>query len=172
MESQLATQRRDTLFSFDWRPSPYLARMSFQALSVVSPSGSRIRKKRKTIEVRRWAPETLPIHDLVIVQNDTRLTDESPEDPAGRVVAIVDVLTVRDWTAEDLEASGATEFQEGFLAWELSNIRPLAYGQFVPAQLGIYELELEDRYIMYPESHVFPEVESENGDSPVVEEEE
>jgi len=148
--------------------------MSFQALSVVSPSGSRIRKKRKTIEVRTWAPETLPLQDLLIVQNDTRLTDEAPEDIAGRVVAIVDVLNVRPWTAEDLEASGATEFQEGYLAWELSNIRPLAYGQFVPAQLGLYELELEDRHIMYPETHVFPEVETEgeNGDTPIEEKDE
>lgn len=142
--------------------------MSFQALSVVSPAGSRIRKKRKTIEVRSWAPETLPLQDLIIVQNDTRLSDETPEDTAGRVVAIVDVINVRPWTAEDLEASGATEFQEGYLAWELSNIRPLAYAQFVPAQLGLYELDLEDRYILYPETHVFPaaEAESENGDVP------
>lgn len=130
--------------------------MPFQVLSVVAPGGSRIRSKKKTIEVRGWAPESLPLHDLVIVQNETFLTDEAPEDPAGRVVAMVDVLSVRDWTVEDLASSGATEFTEGLLAWELSNIRPMAYEKFVAARKGIYELELIPKHTLYPEGYVIP----------------
>jgi hypothetical protein len=125
--------------------------MLFQVLSVVAPAGSRIRSRRKTIEVRRWALDALPLRNLVIVQNDIRLTDENPEDATGRIVAVVDVVAIREWLAEDLEKSSATEFQEGFLAWELENIRPAAYHRFVPAKLGIYELDLDPKFLVYPE---------------------
>ena len=125
--------------------------MIFQALSVVSPAGSRIRSGRKTIEVRRWRPEVLPLRDLLIVQNGRRLGEEDPEDAAGSVVAMVDVVAVREWREEDVEKAAATAFESGWLAWELENIRPTAYNQFVPAKLGIYEVELNPKYVLHPE---------------------
>lgn len=125
--------------------------MLFQALSVASPAGSLIRSGRKTIEVRRWQPDTLPLRDLLIVQNNTALSDENPEDPAGGIVALVDVVTVRPWQAEDLEKSGRTQFEEGWLAWELENVRPAAYNRFVPAKLRIYEVEVNPKYLMHPD---------------------
>lgn len=138
--------------------------MLFQVLSVVAPAGSRIRSRRKTIEVRRWALDAVPLRNLVIVQNDTRLTDENPEDATGRVVAIVDVVAIRDWLAEDLEKSSATEFQEGYLAWELENIRPAAYYRFVPAKLGIYKLDLDPKFLVHPDGSLADAQQSSAGD--------
>jgi len=138
--------------------------MLFQALSVTSPAGSRIRAGRKTTEVRRWALDALPLRDLLIVQNDIRLTEENPEDAAGRVVAMVDVVAIRDWRVEDLEKSGSTEFEEGWLAWELENIRPAAYHQFVPAKRRIYELDLNPKFVVHPEGSLADMQESRPGD--------
>lgn len=128
--------------------------MIFQTLSIVSPSGSRIRSGRKTIEVRRWRPETLPLRNLLIVQNDVFLNEEMTEDASGRVVAIVDVVKVRPWTEGDLERSAATEFEEGWLAWELENVRPAAYNRYVPAKRRIYETELNPKYLLQPDGAV------------------
>lgn len=125
--------------------------MIFQTLSIVSPSGSRIRSGRKTLEVRRWAPEGLPLRNLLIVQNDVILNEEVAEDAAGRVVAIVDVVSVRPWTNDDLEKSAATEFEEGWLAWELENIRPAAYNRYVPAKRGVYEVEINPKFLLLPD---------------------
>lgn len=139
--------------------------MIFQALSVLSPAGSLIRSGRKTIEVRSWQPPTLPLHNLLIVQNSVRLSDETPADDAGAVVALVDVVAVRDWQPEDLEKSRSEKFEEGYQAWELTNVRPAAYNRFVPARLGVYELEVNPKYLMLPDgayNYVYPE-EAESG---------
>ncbi len=139
--------------------------MIFQALSVLSPAGSLIRSGRKTIEVRDWQPPTLPLHNLLIVQNSVSLSDETPADDAGAVVALVDVVAVRNWTPEDLEKSRSEKFEEGYQAWELTNVRPAAYNRFVPARLGVYELEVNPKYLMLPDgayNYVYPE-ESQNG---------
>ena len=37
------------------------------ALSIVAPNGTRIAQGRKTLEVRAWQPEQLPLKDIVIV---------------------------------------------------------------------------------------------------------
>ena len=58
------------------------------ALSVVSPAGSRIRSKEKIIEVRDWLPDDLPLCELLIVQNEVRLSSKGiTEDSKGKVVA-------------------------------------------------------------------------------------
>ncbi|MBN8710890.1 MAG: ASCH domain-containing protein [Verrucomicrobia bacterium] len=134
--------------------------MIFQALSVLSPAGSLIRSGRKTIEVRGWQPPTLPLLNLLIVQNSVPLSDETPADDAGAVVALVDVVAVRDWQPEDLEKSRSEKFEEGYQAWELTNVRPAAYNRFVPARLGVYELEVNPKYLMLPDgayNYVYPE---------------
>lgn len=139
--------------------------MIFQALSVLSPAGSLIRSGRKTIEVRDWQPPTLPLHNLLIVQNSVPLSDETPADDAGAVVALVDVVAVRAWQPEDLEKSRSEKFEEGHQAWELTNVRPAAYNRFVPARLGVYELEVNPKYLMLPDgayNYVYPE-ESQSG---------
>lgn len=78
------------------------------ALSIVSPHGVNIAAGRKTIEVRSWLPPTLPIRDLLIVENANFLTDGFQVDPNGRAVALVDVRplasTAQVWAKRKLYA--------------------------------------------------------------------
>ena len=115
------------------------------ALSVVAPAGDLIRAGRKRLEIRQWKPATLPLNNLVIVQNQHRLSSTGLcEDPAGIIVALVDVVTVREWRKEDLAAACAETWEDGWLAWELQNVRPLDRRGMVPARLRIYEIDLPD----------------------------
>ena len=91
------------------------------------------------------------MQDLVIVQNSRRLTEEDAEDAAGSIDAVVDVMAVRAWREADLEKSGTTLFEKGWLAWELENIRPAAYNRFVPAKRGLYEVDLNPKYLLHPQ---------------------
>lgn len=114
-----------------------------KALSVVFPAGDLMVAGTKRLEIRRWSPESLPLKDLLIVQNRHRLNAERmPEDPDGIALALVDVVAVRPWAASDLEASGATQWEPGWLAWELANVRGLSQPVRVPARLRIYEVTL------------------------------
>ncbi len=57
---------------------------TYSALSVVAPAGDRIRTGQKTLEIRQWKPDGLPLRDLVIVQNTLRLSSNGiTEDPNG-----------------------------------------------------------------------------------------
>lgn len=118
------------------------------ALSVVDPTGSRIRTGKKTIEVRDWQPDTLPIKNLLIVQNTVRLNSmDQPEDHDGKIVAMVDVTNIRPWVEDDVEASCANYFEDGWLAWELSNIRKIDYPKPVTARLRLYEVEINEELL-------------------------
>ena len=111
-----------------------------KALSVIVKAGFAIASGKKSLEIRRWKPATLPLMDLAIVQNGRRLTEENPVDPEGQVVAVVDVWCVRPWRKEDAEAA-CSEWEDGWLAWELENVRAVVNGPRVPAKLRIYEIE-------------------------------
>lgn len=113
-----------------------------KALSVVRPHGSRIAEGRKTLEVRRWRPALDPSDDLLIVENERRLERDGEEDPSGRAVAIVRVARVRPFLPEDMAAAGARSYEEGWLAWELVDVRPLHLRTSILAARGIYGVEL------------------------------
>lgn len=118
---------------------------TYLALSVVEPAGDRIRAGLKTLEIRRWKPEHLPLRDLLIVQNKVRLSSTGPvEDANGTAVAIVDVVDVREWQPEEVGASCATRWEAGWLAWELQNIRPFQTVHPIPARLRLYTVFLEE----------------------------
>ncbi|ENQ1533089.1 ASCH domain-containing protein [Vibrio parahaemolyticus] len=72
-----------------------------KALSVVQPWGSLIAKGTKSLEIRSWSPEKLPMHDIALVQNEVRLTANGQEDPNGIVVAIIDIVGCRYWDRSD-----------------------------------------------------------------------
>ena len=115
------------------------------ALSVVAPAGDQIRTGRKRLEIRKWQPDTLPLRDLLIVQSRQRLSQTGVrEDSNGKVIALVDVLAVREWRQEDLAAACTAQWEPGWFAWELENVRPLDRVGTVPARLRIYEIELPD----------------------------
>ncbi len=118
---------------------------AFRALSVLAPAGHLIRSGRKTLEIRQWKPEfDLPIFDLLIIQNAKRLSSTGlSHDPDGTVVAMVNVLRVRKWEKEDMVASCSQTFEEGWLAWELQNIRKFDYPLSVPARRRIYQVDLD-----------------------------
>ena len=74
----------------------------YQALSIVAPSAERIVQGSKTLEIRSWQPETLPLKNLVIVENLNFLTKDGDEE-MGRAVALVDIEVVRPWQAHEVE---------------------------------------------------------------------
>jgi len=111
-----------------------------KALSIVAPGGSRIASGEKTLEVRRWQPNLRTDEDLLIVENGRFLRNEGDEDDAGMAVAIVRVSTVRPFMREDMAAACGSYFEEGWLAWELVDVRPLSSTINVKAARGIYEL--------------------------------
>lgn len=52
--------------------------------------------KAKTLEVRSWRPEKLPLKDLVIVENTHFLNNDGDEE-MGKVVALIDIESVHPW---------------------------------------------------------------------------
>lgn len=113
-----------------------------KAISIVRPGGSLIAAGKKTLEVRRWRP-LLPFgENLLVVENDRYLEGEDEDN--GAAVAIVRVAAVRPFTESDMTAACASRFEEGWLAWELDDVRPLAVPIPAPARRKIYEVELPD----------------------------
>jgi hypothetical protein len=116
---------------------------TYKALSVVAPAGDNIRAGSKTLEIRDWGPEELPLRNLVIIQNHIRLSSSGvQEDADGEAVAIVDVEAITDWQEDELEPACASYWEPGWKAWRLSNVRPLQLEEHFPARLRIYNVEL------------------------------
>ena len=93
--------------------------------------------------MREWQPDVLPLRDLLIVENGTRLSRHGvQEDPNGRAVALVDVVAVTPWREEDVAAATAPFWEAGWLAWHLENVRPVEHAEAVPARRRLYEIEL------------------------------
>ncbi|HFQ5259050.1 TPA: hypothetical protein ACGUXQ_004290 [Vibrio vulnificus] len=113
-----------------------------KALSVVEPWGTMIANGLKSLEIRSWSPELLPMLNVALVQNNTRLTRDGDEDVDGRVVAIVDIVSSGPWVKEDCKHSGCdeSEFEEGWLAWKLKNIRKLDNPVSAIAKRKFYDL--------------------------------
>ncbi|EOK5757168.1 hypothetical protein ACM6XL_004164 [Vibrio vulnificus] len=113
-----------------------------KALSVVEPWGTMIANKTKLLEIRTWRPEVLPMLNVALVQNSTRLTKEGDEDMTGQVIAVVDIVSCEPWVKEDCEHSGCdeSEFESGWLAWKLSNVRKLGNPVKAIAKRKFYDL--------------------------------
>ena len=111
------------------------------ALSIVSPHGSNIASGKKTLEVRSWRPESLPIRDLLIVENLNFLSAHNPVDFDGRVVAIVDVEEIHEWQPSEVKEACSSGWEPGYWAWCLSNVRPVTSSEVVPAKTKIYEID-------------------------------
>jgi len=87
----------------------------------------------------------LPLRDLVIVQNRIRLSSEGvTHDPEGEAVAIVDVVSVAEWQADEIDEACASYWEDGWIGWRLSNVRPLYSSGRVPARLRIYSVDLPE----------------------------
>ena len=117
-----------------------------KALSVVEPWGSMIADEIKLLEIRSWEPEQLPLVNVALVQNTKRLTKDGDEDFDGRVIAIIDIVSCAPWEKEDCRHSGCDEsdFEEGWFAWELVNIRKLDNPVSATAKRKFYNLTNEE----------------------------
>lgn len=116
--------------------------ITIKAISIVRPSGGRIASGEKTLEVRRWHPDLQPSEDLLIVENGRFLHVDGDEDPEGIALAIVRVKAVRPFQLADMQAACAGSYAEGWLAWELTDVRRLTRPVTVRAARGIYEVDL------------------------------
>jgi hypothetical protein len=117
-----------------------------KTISIVRPGGSLIASGKKTLEVRRWDHGLPPSEDLLVVENNRFLKGE--DEDHGAAVAIVRVKAVRPFTRLDMAAACASTFEEGWLAWELSDVRSLAKPIPMPAKRKIYEVELSDNFLL------------------------
>lgn len=111
-----------------------------RALSVVAPSGQLIASGKKTIEVRRWLPDLSPEEDLLIVENLNYLRKDGDEEP-GIAVAVVNISPVHPFTPDDIPAACASGFEEGWFAWEISNVRQVDPAINARAARKIYIIE-------------------------------
>lgn len=136
----LDEQARRDLGPYLHGEQPDCQHKTMKALSIVLPSGGRIASGQKTLEVRRWHPQLDPSEDLLIVENGRFLHTEGDEDE-GTAVAIVRVNAVRPFAVADMQAACASSFSEGWLAWELSDVRPIKRPFAVRAARGIYEVD-------------------------------
>ena len=92
--------------------------------------------------MRRWHPELAPTEDLLIVENKRFLHIDGDEDPEGIAVAIVRVKAIRPFEPQDVPAACASYYEEGWLAWELIDIRPLMPPVPMRAARGIYTTDI------------------------------
>lgn len=113
----------------------------YTALSIVTPNGGRIVQGLKTLEVRSWQPESFPLKNLVIVENQNFLLNDGDEE-AGLAVALVDIESVHPWQPEEMEAACASYWAEGYFAWVISNVRPFAEPIEVMAKRKLYKIEV------------------------------
>ncbi|EOQ75216.1 ASCH domain-containing protein [Acinetobacter lactucae] len=113
----------------------------FLALSIVTPNGTRIAEGVKTLEVRSWMPTQLPVKDLLIVENQNFLVKATDEE--GVAVALVDVDSVHAWRNDEVKLACASAWSEGYLAWVLSNVRPIKQPVKILAKRKIYQVELD-----------------------------
>ena len=123
--------------------SEHNAPKPMKTLSIVSPNGGRIASGQKTLEVRRWHPYLDPTEDLLIVENGRFLQVDGEEDD-GLAVAIVRVKSVRPFVEADIPAACASSYADGWLAWELTDVRPITPPVPVRAARGIYQVNLPE----------------------------
>lgn len=117
----------------------------FKALSIVYPSGTKIARGEKTIEVRSWLPPE-GCTELLLIENKNFLRKEGETDPDGTAVAIVKIKNVRPFEESDIAAACATKWEPGYYSWELTEVRPINSSEKLIAARGIYEVELRSHH--------------------------
>ena len=117
-------------------------RRIYPALSIVAPSGSYIAEGIKTLEIRSWRPNELPLKDLVIVENAHYLNQDGDEE-LGIAVALVDISSVHAWQKSEIEQAKASYWEDDYWAWVIENVRPIHPPVNIPARRKIYWVELD-----------------------------
>lgn len=121
--------------------------MKFQALSILKPAVENIINGSKINEIRSWVPTSLPIHNVIIVQNNNYLSNDCDVDE-GLAMALVDFTSVTPWTYDlFLNQNNQTtlnkKWKPGYFIWMIENVRPLPKAIPCEARKGIYTLDLD-----------------------------
>lgn len=116
-----------------------------KAISLKQPWANLIADGEKTIETRTWS--TNYRGPLLIVSSK-----RPPIQPAGCVVALVDLVGCRPMTHYDVEAARC-DLYDGAVAWILARIRKV---QPIPVRgsLGIYDLPYSASDLKVVDEHV------------------
>jgi len=119
----------------------------YKALSVIEPFGDLIITGQKTLEIRSWIPQELPLKNVVLVQNVKRLSEDLEED-VGSALGLIDIDGFHPWAESDLSKSGCDSFTDGYYAWEISNRRPFLAKPKILAKRKIYNLAPQENEII------------------------
>lgn len=110
-----------------------------KALSVRQPAANKIASGEKTIELRTWATKYRgPV--LIVSSKKPKI------EPAGCVLAIVDIVDCQPMREEHMAASCCSQVYPECFSWILANvrqIRPFA----LRGSLGLYEVNLDQSNI-------------------------
>ncbi|MFD2176090.1 ASCH domain-containing protein [Veronia pacifica] len=138
-----------------------------KALSVIKPWASMIAAGTKTLEIRSWKPDSLPMLNIALVENTVRLTEKGQHDLDGQIVAIIDVTACKPWIKADCRNAGCedSQFEEGWLAWEISNVRPLKRPVNAVARRKFYDLSRSEKEALEQQKSVFEKSEYQRANS-------
>ncbi|EOV9690682.1 hypothetical protein ACN5PQ_002411 [Cronobacter turicensis] len=122
--------------------------MKYQALSILQPAVVLIIDGKKKQEIRSWLPPSLPLKNILLVQNENYLSSDDDEDE-GLAMALVDFTEFSNWTEEEYLQQGLKNtlgrvWKPGYYTWKIENIRKLMKPIPCKAKKGIYEVELTD----------------------------
>ncbi len=122
--------------------------MKYQALSILQPAVVLIIDGKKKQEIRSWLPPSLPLKNILLVQNEKYLSSDDDEDE-GLAMALVDFTEFSNWTEEEYLQQGLKNtlgrvWKPGYYTWKIENIRKLMKPIPCKAKKGIYEVELAD----------------------------
>jgi hypothetical protein len=113
----------------------------------MKPAVENIINGSKINEIRSWVPDTIPLYDVLIVQNNNYLLNDDDIDE-GVAMALVDFTSVSPWTHEIyLNQNNETildkQWKPGYFIWRIENVRPLVKAIPCVAKKGIYILDLD-----------------------------
>lgn len=93
----------------------------FSVPSIVAPNARCIAETMKTLELRSWQHEQLPVKNLLIIENKNFLNHPEAEEQEG-ALALIDVDSVHILKPHEVGAECASDCAECYFAWQLSNI--------------------------------------------------
>lgn len=75
------------------------------------------------------------------------LTKEGQFDPNGTAVAFVDIEEVHDWRPSEVHAACSSNWEPGYWAWSLSNVRPISNTVHISAHRKLYEIQAPEELL-------------------------
>ncbi|MCU6339274.1 hypothetical protein KW823_22360 [Enterobacter quasiroggenkampii] len=121
--------------------------MKYQALSILKPAVENIINGSKINEIRSWVPASLPLCNVIIVQNNNYLINDDDVDD-GLAMALVDFTSVSPWTydiflSQNNQTTLNKKWKPGYFIWKIENVRPLHKAISCEARKGIYIIDLD-----------------------------